>query len=180
MAEVIREFDGKVTENTVAVVIRTGWDDWQPFQLKADPDKFPVCLKAWRDTRDILPAGHNVLVTSDREDVKKRIVSKLREMDFDVVQLEDSATHVQRPESLQKVHRTIAEFHLIARTGFGLLTASSLFGRTAVTEMGGKDLYGKFHSMSAADCDKPHKGYYRCATPKYPEFCPTDDKTFDW
>ena len=69
-----------------------------------------------------------MLVTSDREDVKKRIVAKLREMDFKVVQLEDSATHVQRPESLQKVHRTIAEFHLIARTGFGLLTASSLFG----------------------------------------------------
>ena len=52
--------------------------------------------------------------------------------------------------------------------------------RTAVSELGGKSLHGKFHMLSAADCDRQHKGYYRCAEPKYPRFCPTGDKSHEW
>lgn len=177
---VLAPYENIVTEKTVAIIIRTGWDDWQQFLLPDDPKKFPICLQSWRDNTNELPAGINVLVTSDREDVKREAVATLREMKFNVVALDESATHVQTPESMVKVHRTIAEFHLLSRVGYGLLTSSSLFGRTAIAELGGKELYGKFHTMSAADCDKPHKGYYRCASPKYPKFCPVDDKSHDW
>ena len=124
----MKKYDNVITEKTVGVIIRTGWDDWQQFLLPDDPKKFPLCLAAWRDNTNDLPAGINVLVTSDREDVKLETVKKLRELNFDVIALDDSATHVQTPESIQKVHKTIAEFHLISRLGYGLLTSSSLFG----------------------------------------------------
>ena len=125
--QILSKYENVVTENTVAVVIRTGWDDWQQFLLEKDPLKFPICLKGWKDAGG-LPEKINVLVTSDREDVKKETVKKLEEFGFDVIYLDDSYTHVSTPESIAKVHKTIAEFHLLSMTGYGLLTSSSLFG----------------------------------------------------
>jgi hypothetical protein len=124
---IIDEYATSVTEKTVAVVVRTGWDDWQRFLLDRDPLKFPLCLNGWRESGN-LPKNVNVFVTSDREDVKAETVKKLREMNFEVISLQDSATHVQTPDSELKILKTIAEFHLISRTGYGLLTSSSLFG----------------------------------------------------
>jgi len=127
-----------------------------------------------------LPKDIPVFLTSDREDVKSEIEIKLREKGFKVIRLIDSATHVmQNPGSLSKVHKTIAEFHLISKCTYAMLTASSLFGRTAVLELGGLD-DNRIVTLSAADCDKPHKGYYRCAKPRYPSFCPLNDKSLDW
>ena len=125
--QILSKYENVVTENTVAVVIRTGWDDWQQFLLEKDPLKFPICLKGWKDAGG-LPEKINVLVTSDREDVKKETVKKLEEFGFDVIYLDGSYTHVSTPESIAKVHKTIAEFHLLSMTGYGLLTSSSLFG----------------------------------------------------
>lgn len=179
--KIIDSFKDQVTLNTVAVVIRTGWDDWQQFLLPNDPEKFPICLKGWKASGS-LPSSINVFVTSDREDVKKSTIKKLNEMNFEVFAMDDSATHIQTPDSIEKVHKTIAEFHLISKCGYGLLTASSLFGKTAIQELGGKDTYSNtnFFTISAADCDRQHKGYYRCANPKYPFFCPTDDTDYEW
>ena len=48
---------------------------------------------------------------------------------INILRLENSATHVmQDPESIEKVHKTIAEFHLISQCKYAMLTASSLFG----------------------------------------------------
>ena len=40
----------KLPTESVAMVIRTGWDDWQRFLVKEteDPLKFPACLEGWR------------------------------------------------------------------------------------------------------------------------------------
>lgn len=80
---------------------------------------------------------------------------------------------MQDPESIEKVHKTIAEFHLISQCKYAMLTASSLFGyalipsqilasfyyfsRTAVTELGGLN-ENRIVYISASDCNKPHKG----------------------
>jgi len=178
---IVDSFSPQISEKTVALVIRTGWDDWQQFLLPEDPDKFPLCLKGWRDAGG-LPSDINIFVTSDREDVKKATLKKLKEMNFNAFALKDSATHVQTPEGLEKVQKTIAEFHLLSKCGYGLLTSSSLFGKTAIGELGGKDTYSnqKFFFISAADCDRQHKGYYRCANPKYPPFCPTENDDYEW
>lgn len=95
---------------------------------KHDHHKFPACLTGWRKSGKISSTA-SILLTSDREDVKKEIRGKLEASGFKVIMLEDSATHVmQAPESELKVHKTIAEFHLISKCSHALLTASSLFG----------------------------------------------------
>ena len=124
---IIDSFSPQISDKTVALVIRTGWDDWQQFLLPEDPDKFPLCLKGWRESGG-LPSDINIFVTSDREDVKKATLAKLKEMNFKAFALKDSATHVQTPDNLEKVQKTIAEFHLLSKCGYGLLTSSSLFG----------------------------------------------------
>ena len=84
---------------------------------------------------------------------------------------------MQDPESIEKVHKTIAEFHLISQCKYAMLTASSLFGyvltesliqvsfyyfsRTAVTELGGLN-ENRIVYISASDCNKPHKGILKC------------------
>ena len=82
--------------NTIACVIRTGWDDWQHFLLKHDHHKFPACLIGWRKSGKI--SDNPILLTSDREDVKKEIKAKLVEAGFKVIMLEDSATHVMQEQ----------------------------------------------------------------------------------
>ena len=74
---IIDSFSSQISDKTVALVIRTGWDDWQQFLLPEDPDKFPLCLKGWRESGG-LPSDINVFVTSDREDVKKATLAKLK------------------------------------------------------------------------------------------------------
>lgn len=171
----------KLPSESVAMVIRTGWDDWQRFLVKEteDPLKFPACIEGWR-SKGTIDRDSTVFLTSDREDVKSAVETKLKQKGFKVIRLENSATHVmQNPESIEKVHKTIAEFHLISQCKYAMLTASSLFGRTAVTELGGLN-ENRIVYISASDCNKPHKGYYRCANPKYPSFCPLDNASFQW
>lgn len=171
----------KLPSESIAMVIRTGWDDWQRFLVKEteDPLKFPACIEGWR-SKGTIDRDSTVFLTSDREDVKSAVETKLKQKGFKVIRLENSATHVmQNPESIEKVHKTIAEFHLISQCKYAMLTASSLFGRTAVTELGGLN-ENRIVYISASDCNKPHKGYYRCANPKYPSFCPLDNASFQW
>lgn len=118
----------KLPPNAIACVIRTGWDDWQHFLLKHDHHKFPACLSGWLKQLGG-STDRPILLTSDREDVKREIKAKLEAQGLTVIMLEESATHVmQKPESELKVHKTIAEFHLISKCSHALLTASSLFG----------------------------------------------------
>lgn len=179
--------ESQVNIRTVALVIRTGENDYNQFLSKGDETNFVKCFQSYakqhaqKAKRRVM---FRVFVTSDSEQVKRNAVEQLRkptsgDYEIDVVTLGDSIIHVMhikkgeiRQESvLERVRRTYAEFFLISRCQVLFLTHGSLFGRTAA-EYGRQD-ESDVHFISDSRCDgrREKYSYLECHEPKYPKIC---------
>ena len=141
----------------LALVIRTGNNEYNQFLSEGDEQIFVRCLNNYVREEHLRSAGavklYRVLVTSDSSSVKEQAAALVRDMyarydeavkrqmRVEVVTLTDSVVHIMsggdhgggggKGGKLNLLVKTYAEYFAIARCDVKFLTHGSLFGQTA-------------------------------------------------